>query len=56
VLFILSGPEQTMYCYAAINQSIRNMLDRDWTVKLVHTHREGNVCEIFWSEKDNMIV
>jgi ribonuclease HI len=44
VIKLLSDHVNDWHCYAAIIYNIKDLLARDWRVRVMHTLREGNAC------------
>ncbi|PNX95949.1 ribonuclease H [Trifolium pratense] len=42
VVKLVTAPITPMHLYAAILQEVKNLMNRNWTVQLRHTLREGN--------------
>ncbi|MCH90659.1 ribonuclease H protein, partial [Trifolium medium] len=47
VIKLLSDHVNEWHHYAAIIYNIKDLLSRNWRVRLVHTLREGNTCADF---------
>ncbi|KAK2421190.1 hypothetical protein QL285_031846 [Trifolium repens] len=47
VIKLIYDPVNVWHYYAAIILNIKDLLARDWRIKVVHTLREGNVCPDF---------
>jgi ribonuclease HI len=46
-LKLISEPVDEWHHYAAIIRNIKEILNRNWQVVILHTYREGNACADF---------